>query len=130
MRSRRRGLLAFGKPRCRQMVSRGEWQPEFRKDLCSERNIRFQFPGEGARPCMLGRRSGVALRISKRFRYDGRFAHQAILDGPQYCLRSKLNRGGFSPYRMVFVFNPADLYSWQDNDKARNFVRNAAISSQ
>ena len=93
------------------MDSGGEWRTEVWADSCSERNIRLQFRGKGARPWVLERRNGFARGIYNRLRGKGRFVDRAIIEEAQYCLSTTLNHGGFSAYRMVSEPDPVNLYS-------------------
>ena len=72
-------IPVLGKSPCFRVDSEGEWENEVWTDLRSERNIRLQFQCKGARPCMLGRRNGLARGIYSRLHEDGRFVGRAIL---------------------------------------------------
>ena len=46
-------IAVLGSPRIIQMDSGDEWRNEIRTDFCTNRNIRLQFHGKGARPWLL-----------------------------------------------------------------------------
>ena len=73
-------IAAFGPPRTVQMDARGERKNGIWADFCTERDIRLQLQGKGARPWFLGRRNGLERGIYNRLSVDGRFPSCAILN--------------------------------------------------
>ena len=65
---------------------------------------------------LLERRNGLARGIYDRLVADARFASKKIFAEPQYRLHTLLRPSGSSAYQLVFGYNSADLYGWQDGD--------------
>ena len=48
---------------------------------------------------------------------DDRFSGKQIHVEAQWRLNALISSGGFSTYKMVFRYNPADLCGWEDKDE-------------
>ena len=70
----------------------------------------------GARPRILERRNGLARGICNRLVADDRFSGKQFSAEGQRRLNSLISGGGFSPYQLVFVADPVDLFGWGDKD--------------
>ena len=69
----------------------------------------------------------LARGIFRRLHEDGRFADEAALNEIQKCTNTMLNHGGPSAYQVAFGSNSADVSSWEDGDRGRDFLRNVIM---
>ena len=107
----------FGQPECIRMDEGGGWKHEVLADLCSERAIKVQFRGAGARPWILERRNGLARGTFNRLAADGRSSGKQVISKVQCCLNTLISGGGYSAYQLAFGSNPVGLFGWNYKDE-------------
>ena len=95
----------------------GGWKHEALADLCSERAIKVQFRGVGARPWILERRNGLARCTFNRLAADGRSSGKQVISKVQCCLNTLISGGGYSAYQLAFGSNPVGLFEWTYEDE-------------
>ena len=66
----------------------GEWENDSWVDLRTDRHIKLQHQGVGARPWILERQNGLARGIHNRVHADGRYAGCQLISGNTVLLEN------------------------------------------
>ena len=118
----------FGQPKCIRTYDGGEWQNEVWADPCSERRVKLQIQGAGARSWILERRNGLARCIYYRPVADDRFPGNQGAPEAQWCVTTLESGGGYSAYQLVFGSNPADLFVRDSEDGDLLFAHDTSLA--
>ena len=126
LRSARIGVS--GQPKCIQTNEGGAWQNEVWADPCSERRVKLQIQGAGARSWNLGRRNVLARCIYYRPVADDRFPGNQGAPEAQWCATTLESGGGHSAYQLVFGSNPVDLFGRDIEDEHLLFAHDTSLA--
>ena len=104
----------------------GDWKNEVWAALRAGSSFEIQRQVVGARPWILGHRSGLARGIYDPLLAEGRFSGRQISSGVQWRLHTLVSEGGNSAYQLVFGPDSVSIVGSDDKDEDLLFAREAS----